>query len=231
MQNPHRKALAKKWLLGIILAGVLQRLSFLPLDGESAWVVNDCLRTLIACMLCYALVSFIDYKELKNKCISAALFGFFVADLVVCILWYVFEFGGYLEACVLQVMFAAMFFFVCFFRDYEMVSDEVILEGFYCLRKKPNNAQDFVISMAGIFGPYGGYAVCWKNEVYMFHHGVLRKYAVSSIDLSKYHIEYIGDKGGDVLEFSVGKKWHLFGSNCLTFLRSVVNKAKNINLK
>lgn len=208
--------------LTIILLGMLtlllQRLATLLLDGAPAWVASDLLRALFGVCLSYAVVQFVDWRDLRWKCLCAAIFGFCVADLIVCCLWYLLKIGGFKLAATIESVLFIGFAALYWVRSYDEKSDYIDDDSVYCLRRKPHVFQDFLIALAGCFGAYGGYAVCVEKQVYMFHRGKLRQYDVENINTEKYHVTKGGKGKKESLESMVNMPWSL-SINCLTLLR------------
>lgn len=200
----------------------LLRLLTILLDGDPIiWPMTDFMRTLAFAVGMAWLVSAIPYNRLKEKCLSAAAFGYVVADVFICILWYVFRIKEEYAFMFLHLLFLAFFYLLYLFRSYEQTSDEIDCKYIYCLRKRPSNLQDFVISLFGCFGSNGAYAIYCNGFVYKFRKGVLTKTIYAEKQYKMYHIQkgvISTDEYMNKLDAMIGIRWHLFGYNCLTLL-------------
>lgn len=101
-ENPSRRQ-ASLFLLAI-LALLLQRLAAsLPVGDAEAWVINDGLRAVSFSALSGCLLSFVPYRMIRYKCLAAGIFGYSLADMLVCLMWYGFSVGGYTFATASQL--------------------------------------------------------------------------------------------------------------------------------
>lgn len=188
------------------------------LAAEYVWYLNDVGRAAFTSVLSFAFLKYISYRDLKLKCIVAAFFGFSVADLLICIIWYAFDLYGYVSAILIQAALMCVMFMLYWFRSYDQVSDKIDDDSIYCLRRKPSSMQDFAISLVGSFGAYGGYVIVQNKIAYLFRDGELIKIKYDSLNLDKYHITKGKLVSGVTLDEYVGMKWGLFGDNCVTIL-------------
>lgn len=225
MKNLHK---CRTIILLGMLTLLLHRLLTLLLDGALAWVASEFVRALFGVFLSYAVLQFVDWRDLKWKCLCAAIFGFCVADLIVCILWYEFKIGGFKLAATIESVLFIGFAALYWVRSYDEKSDTINDDCVYCLRRKPSEFQDFFIALAGCFGAYGGYAVCVEKKVYMFHRGKLRQYDVENINTEKYHVTKGGKGKKEVLESMVNMPLS-FSINCLTLLRGFWKSHERVN--
>lgn len=197
---------------------ISHRLTVALLDASWVWKLNDIGRAAFVCALSFSFLHYISYRDLKLKCVVAAFFGYSLADLIVCIIWYTLDFRGYFLVLSIQSVLMIFTFMLYWFRSYKQKSDAIEDESIYCLRRVPSCRQDFLIALAGSFGSYGGYAIAHKNKVYIFKGGYLRSFNLDGFDLGKYHVTK-GRRRDDVsLDGFVGTKWKLLGNNCITIL-------------
>ena len=92
--------------------------------------------------------------------------------------------------------------------------------GFTALRGQPDGAQSLPISLLGVFGPAGGYALTVAGSVYQFRHGQLVRQPLGD---RHQHMRAIPGRlavPADLaaLDMLVGTRWRLIGTNCLTLL-------------
>lgn len=90
----------------------------------------------------------------------------------------------------------------------------------YCLRGQPDGAQSLLISLLGVFGPAGGYALTVAGSVYQFRCGQLVRQPLGD---RHQHMRAIPGRlavPADLaaLDMLVGTRWRLIGTNCLTLL-------------
>ena len=81
-------------------------------------------------------------------------------------------------------------------------------------------AQSLLISLLGVFGPAGGYALAVAGSVYQFKHGQLVRQPLGE---RHQHMRAIPGRlavPADLaaLDMLVGTRWRLIGTNCLTLL-------------
>jgi len=204
---------------------ILQLLATILLKGKpTLWPVTDTIKTTTFLVGMWWFLSFINYSNIKTKCFVAAMCGYLTADLICCIAWYVFSIRLFLFFYVIRFSLFILFGLFYAFRSYDSHSDKITDNNVYCLRIKPNNLQDFLISLSGIFGSNGGYAICCNRKVYHFRHGKLCVDNLNIVDESKYHITKGGVGDDKELQSLLNTKWRLFGPNCLTILRSFWGK-------
>lgn len=197
---------------------VFHRLLAGLLDVNIVWQFNDIARAAFSCGLSYAFLRYISYLDLKLKCIAAIFFGYSVADLLICLIYYKYNIGGYLLATSIQITSMIVTFIIYWFRSYVAHSDTIDDDSIYCLRRKPNSKQDFFISLLGCFGPYGAYVIVQNRQAYLFRNGKLQKVELSKLSLDRYHITKGKLRPDMNLDSKVGIQWELFGNNCITIL-------------
>lgn len=200
---------------------VAQRLLGVLPGYSIVWVLNDILRAASFTALSFFALSLISYRNLRLKCLMAAVCGWASADLLQCVIWYSTGWGGYWIATAMELAgFVAMSAWY-WHRSYEQPSATPEPSHIYCLRSYPKTPQDFLISLCGFFGPWGSYAIYCNGHVYRFRKGYLIKTrATNNLDF-RYHCT-IGAalKLSDIktLDSMVGQKWALAGNNCITTL-------------
>lgn len=108
-------------------------------------------------------------------------------------------------------------------RSYDQPSDAIEDGYLYCVRHIPSNAQDFLISMLGIYGSDGGYSLYANGHLYKFASGRLVRRKVSSLPSISYHVQRGGKTAPDLIEYldsMIGTKW-TWRENCLTILAPI----------
>ena len=223
MQSQQNQSRAVKLLLSIVLAVLVSRhlLPALPeLATDTVWHITDVLRAVGmfgSLGLCATLT---PWRMLRLKCFLAALCGYFISDAIVCATWYAWHFPAPIPALIIQgagFIVAAGYYWR---RSYSQPSDGLVDGYLYCVRHIPANAQDFLISMSGLYGPDGGYSLFANGYIYKFSGGRLVRRKVSSLPAISYHVTR-----GDTLDPAViarldsmiGMRWSL-KNNCLTVL-------------
>jgi len=218
-----RQLLSPHHLLGLVMFCLLAaRLTpSLPVTSATYWYVTDLSRSVAYLTLAGYLLAVTPYDPLRTKCLVAAIFGWAAVDLAVCVTWYGFGLGGYWFANAAQavgVVIGALFYW---FRSYRTPSAIPEPGRIYCLRHSPRSPQDLILALAGLFGPYGGYAIYCRGRVYQFRRGLM----TSSLFVSSVYVAYhcsegsiATDRHAGQLDAMVGQKWQLFGSNCVTLL-------------
>jgi hypothetical protein len=189
-------------------------------DVDLAWYAVDVLRAIgmsAAFGLCATLA---PWRMLRLKCLFAALCGYYISDVLVCISWYAWGFPSPVVAFVIQgcsFVAAASYYW---WRSYEQPSDHLQHGYLYCVRHIPSNTQDFLISLSGFYGPDGGYSLYTNGYLYKFSSGRLVRRKVSTLPAISYHVTR-GDKADqaivDKLDSMIGMRWTL-NKNCLTVL-------------
>jgi hypothetical protein len=193
----------------------------LPVTSATYWYVADLSRSVAYLTLAGYLLAVTPYDPLRTKCLVAAIFGWAAVDLVACAAWYAFGFGGYWFANIAQAMGVVIGATFYWFRSYRAPSASPEPGRIYCLRHRPRSPQDLILALAGLFGPYGGYAIYCRGLVYQFRRGVM----TSSPFVPSLYVAYHCTEGtmasaehSAQLDAMVGRRWQLFGSNCVTLL-------------
>lgn len=220
MQKPSN--LAARLILFVTVLLVLRHLlALLPAWAvDWQWYGSEILR---ACGMASAIAlvtHLVPWSQLRVKCMAAALCGYYIADTVLCAVWYAWgAFSPVLQAIIQGSAFGAAGLWYAW-RSYDQDSDTIDLDHVFCLRRKPKTMQDFLLSLAGIFGTQGTYAIYASGNVYHFHHGVL----VSTKYDQRRFCDYVAIKGRTIqmshvmaLDSMRGVKWSLL-HNCVTTL-------------
>lgn len=219
-QNP---SLAVKLLLLAVLAvlGSRHLLAVLPDQASSfVWYANDVLRAAGMAATLALCATLTPWRTLRLKCLIAALCGYYISDTVVCATWYAWGFPSPILMVIAQgagFIAAAAYYW---WRSYDQPSDRLEWGHLYCVRHIPANAQDFLISMSGLYGPDGGYALYANGYLYKFSGGRLVRRSISSLPAISYHVTR-GAKLDEALisrlDSLIGMRWSL-NTNCLTVL-------------
>lgn len=219
LANKNQQARTAPLLLLGTLILTLRHLPIpLPHDGHMAWVVNDIYRAAFECALSFAFLRYVLYVDLKIKVVVAALFGYSIADLIVCVIWYTFHLHNYFVASSLQFIVVIGTSAIYWLRSYDQESDSIDDDSIYCLRRKPKSAQDLLISMCAFRGSYGAYVIVQNGLAYMFKGGELVRFPAGRLTIENYHVTKGKTRKDMNLDAAVGTKWELFGNNCITLL-------------
>jgi hypothetical protein len=208
------------------MAGWLARhlLALLPdPDADLAWYAVDVLRAIgmsAAFALCATLT---PWRTLRLKCLLAAICGYYLSDAIVCATWYAWQFPAPIITAAIQGMGFAAAAIYYWWRSYGQPSDDLADGYLYCVRHIPSNAQDFLISMSGLYGADGGYSLYANGSLYKFSSGRLVRRKVSSLPSISYHVQRGGKAAPDLIDSLnalVGTKW-TWRENCLTILAPI----------
>jgi hypothetical protein len=226
--NPSQSKAARLLLLVVVAALVSRHLlAVLPDQASSfVWYATDTLRAVGMSATLAMCAMLTPWRMLRFKCLLAALCGYYISDAVVCFTWYAWHFPSPMLMVIIQGLgfIAAAGYY--FWRSYDQPSDDLEDGYLYSVRHIPSNAQDFLISMSGLYGSDGGYSLYANGYLYKFSSGHLARRKVSSLPSISYHVTR-GDKlDPDViarLDSLVGLKWSL-NKNCLTVLGRIWRK-------
>ena len=204
---------------------VFQRLVPLLLGGSGyGWQINDLLRCASFAAFAAWGVFYVPWGQLRTKCLLAAVFGYSVADLLVSIVWYTWRPFGYATVCAAQLAGFVVMAVWYYRRSYDQPTIAPEPSHLYCLRHRPTNLQDLIISMCGVFGADGAYSIYCDGFVYGFRHGTLTR-------VKYHHSEYhsvigcaVTERHRRALNAMCGTKWQLIGANCLTTLAYFWNR-------
>lgn len=217
-QNPAVRLL----LLGVLAVLASRHLLAVLPEGVSSyvWYASDVLRAVgmsFALGLCATLT---PWRMLRFKCLIAALCGYYISDAIVCATWYIWNFPSPISALVIQGLGAIAAFGFYWWRSYDQPSDELQDGYLFSVRHIPSNAQDFLISMSGLYGPDGGYSLYANGFLYKFSGGRLVRRKVLTLPAISYHVT----RGAKLdpalisrLDSMIGMQWSL-NKNCLTVL-------------
>ena len=210
----------------VILTLLCQRLlDALPVTDSAAWMINDTLRAVSFAALTWLAYLLTPFNWLRGKWLMAATLGYSVADVAVCVAWYTLRAGGHKTAIVAQASgaVAGLLWLSC--RPAHLPAKTVGTahlepQRVYCLRGQPDGAQSLLISLLGVFGPAGGYALTVAGSVYQFRCGQLVRQPLGD---RHQHMRAIPGRlavPADLaaLDMLVGTRWQLIGTNCLTLL-------------
>lgn len=210
-------------LLTFVTALLLLRhlLALLPAPASWQWQVADVMRAMGMAATLALVAQLIPWHQLRHKCLAAALCGYYVADTVLCAIWYAWgAFSPTLQAIVQGLSFGLSGIWYVW-RSYEQPSDNLDNDHVFCLRKRPDSLQDFLVSMSCFFGAQGAYAIYAGGTVYHFRHGVL---IASIYDERAFGKKYIATRGRHLqmshimaLDSMRGVKWSIL-TNCITVL-------------
>lgn len=196
-------------------------LPLLPgLSPAEEWHVADVLRAIGMAFALGAVLHLLPWARLRLVCIVSAIVGFYVADAVLCAMWY---WGGRTDPItwlLLQSLAGAALAALYLWRSYSQPSDTLDQDHVFCLRRRPQSAQDLALSLMGCFGAQGTYAIYAAGHVYHFRKGVLR----ATVYDPRYFNDYVITKGRPLqirhivaLDNMRGVKWSPL-KNCVTLL-------------
>lgn len=224
MRSPlQNQSLTVRLLLSVVVVQLVSRhlLPALPgLAADLVWHVADVFRAVgmaAALGLCATLT---PWHMLRLKCFFAALCGYYISDIGLCISWYAWQFPSLTAMSIIQgsgFLIAAAYYWR---RSYDQLSDELAPGYLYCVRHIPSNTQDFLISMSGLYGPDGGYSLFANGYLYKFSNGRLVRRKVSTLPAISYHVTRGAKLDPDLisrLDSMIGMRWSL-NKNCLTVL-------------
>lgn len=220
---------AVKLLLSVVVAVLVSRhlLAVLPEAVNSfVWYVNDVLRAVGMAASLGLCVTLTPWRMLRFKCLIAALCSYYVSDAIVCATWYAWHFPAPIPALIIQgigFLAAAAYYWR---RSYDQPSDALEHGYLYSVRHIPSNAQDFLISLSGLYGPDGGYSLYANGYLYKFSGGQLVRRKVSSLTAISYHVTRGDRLDPDIIErldSLIGMRWSL-NKNCLTVLGRIWRK-------
>lgn len=229
MKSRSSQSLTISLLLLVVMVQCLSR-HLLPLLPEQvadyAWQINDVLRAIGMSATLGVCVTLTPWRMLRLKCLLAAFCGYYISDVIVCASWYAWHFPSWLFILIVQG--SGFFGMAAFYwwRSYIHPSDVLESGYLYCVRSIPANAQDFLISLSGIYGPDGGYSLYANGFLYKFSGGRLVRRKVLSLPAISYHVMR-GDKADAAivtqLDSLIGMRWTL-NKNCLTVLGRIWRK-------
>lgn len=219
-QNQNR---AVRILLSVVLAALVSRhlLAVFPdRASDFVWYAADVLRAVSMAATIGLCATLTPWRMLRLKCLLAALCGYYISDAIVSASWYAWSFPSPIAAFVIQgagFLLAGIYYW---HRSYDQPSDHLEHGYLFSVRHIPSNAQDFLISMSGLYGPDGGYSLYANGYLYKFSGGQLIRRKVSTLPAISYHVT----RGAKLdpalisrLDSMIGMRWSL-NKNCLTVL-------------
>ena len=207
--------------LGLLVAWGSNRLLNVLAPDEWVWAAHDISMSVSFALAALMVAQLTPYRHLRQKCIAALIAGCAIVDIAFTVsrsegymLWVCSQaFGG--------ISLAAFYWR----RSYGDGSAKIAIESdtIYCIRRIPGRIQDFLISMLGIYGPDGGYALYANGFIYKYSSGRLVRRKVSSVPSIGYHIcrgSKIDETVMSELDSLIGAEWS-WRSNCLTVLAPI----------
>lgn len=212
----HLKSQSKLTLAALMLALGSNRLSNVLAADDIVWRMHDVTLSASFALAALLALQLVPYSELRFKCLAAVVVGAAWVDL----LGVAFSIPGYWYWLTAQALAGILLAALYVWRSYDQPSDAISDGRLYCLRTKPASLQDFLISLLGIFGPDGGYALYADGKLYRYRSGLLTSQSIDRVPLQRYHIQ----RGAQLtpaitsdLNKLVGKRW-TWSRNCLTVL-------------
>ena len=207
--------------LGLLVAWGSNRLLNVLAPDEWVWTAHDISMSLSFALAALMAAQLTPYKHLRQKCIAALIAGGAIVDIAFSVL----KPNGYLLWIGLQCLGGISLAAFYWRRSYGHGSTlGSIDEGrLYCVRRIPSRLQDFLISMLGIYGPDGGYALYANGYLYKYSSGRLVRRKVSSVPSIGYHVcrgSKIDESVMSELDSLVGAEWS-WRRNCLTVLAPI----------
>lgn len=210
-------------LLLVVVAQLAARhlLPALPgLAADVVWWLSDVLRAVGMAATIGLCATLTPWHNLRLKCFLAALCGYYISDTILCGAWYAWQIPSIPISSTIQGLSFLAAGTYYWRRSYDQPSDHLNWGHLYSVRHIPSNAQDFLISMSGLYGPDGGYSLYANGYLYKFSGGRLIRRKVSSLPAISYHVTR-GAKLDDALisrlDGLIGMRWSL-NKNCLTVL-------------
>lgn len=215
--------LAIKLLLSVVVVQLASR-HLLPvlleLEASIVWEIADVLRAIGMSATLGLCATLTPWRMLRLKCFLAALCGYYISDIGLCISWYAWQFPSATVMAIIQGSGFSVAAIYYWYRSYDQPSDAIESGYLYCLRTRPQSIQDFLISIIGVYGANGGYAFYAGGKIYRYRHGWMVTQQIDRLPLERYHIQ----RGArltpvilDDLNALIGKRW-TWRRNCLTVL-------------
>lgn len=211
-------------LIALVMVLLLARHLIALLSPDQAWMAADTLRAASMSAASLLVLILLPWRMLKLKCLVAAMTGYYVADMLLCIAWYYFGLTNPVIVGVVQGAAFALAAILYWLRSYERPEPEVMrLGSAYELRAVPRRPQDFVIALAGLFGAAGGYAIWADGKVYSYRHGILVATSIDRLPAGRYHVSQGVESSPELiaeLESMVGSRW-TWRHNCITVIAPI----------
>lgn len=223
-QQANRKQVSPVPLLVALVMGLLvaRHLAAL-LSPEQAWVAADTLRAASMSAACSLVLALMPWRMLRLKCLVAAMAGYYLADLVLCVLWYYFNLTDPIIVGAGQGSAFIMSAILYWLRSYRVNSLTPITGMAYELRTIPKSPQDFLIALAGLFGSAGGYAIWADGQIYSYRRGILVATPIDRLPPGRYHVSQ-GVKATPALindlQSMIGRRW-TWRQNCITVIAPI----------
>ena len=207
--------------LGLLVAWGSNRLLNVLAPNEWVWVAHDISMSVSFAMAALMVAQLTPYKHLRQKCIAALVAGCAIIDIA----FTVSRSDGYMLWVFSQALGGIALALFYWRRSYEGAPSKLAIESdtLYCVRRIPSRLQDFLISMLGVYGPDGGYALYANGFMYKYSSGRLVRRKVSSVPSIGYHIcrgSKIDESVMSELDSLIGAEWS-WKSNCLTVLAPI----------
>ena len=224
-RNSRSRLLASLVLVAMALLVARHLLGWFG-QSESAWYIADTLRAAALAVVFSICTIVTPWKMLQVKCLLAAMAAYYVSDAILCALWYWVGWPDFLLSTTIQGATFLIAALVYLRRSYDRPSDPLSPGYLYSVRKIPGNTQDFLISLAAVYGPDGSYALYADGYLYKFIAGRMVRRRVSYLPPAIYHVEQ-GSKLTpqliEKLDSLVGSRWSI-KANCLTVLGGIWRK-------
>lgn len=207
--------------LGLLVAWGSNRLLNVLAPDEWVWVAHDASMSVSFALAALMVAQLTPYRNLRQKCVAALIAGGAIIDIAFSVL----KPSGYLLWISLQALSGSGLAAVYWWRSYghEPESGPVENGHLYCVRRIPSRPQDFLISMLGVYGADGGYALYANGYLYKYSSGRLVRRKVSSLPSIGYHVcrgSKIDDSVMAELDSLIGAQWS-WRKNCLTVLAPI----------
>lgn len=207
--------------LGLLVAWGSNRLLNVLAPDDWVWMAHDISMSLSFALAALMVAQLTPYRHLRQKCIAALIAGGAIVDIA----FSVAKPNGYLLWICLQAFGGIGLASIYWRRSYDHGSayGPIEYDRLYCVRRIPSRLQDFLISMLGIYGSDGGYALYANGYLYKYSSGRLERRKVSSVPSIGYHIcrgSKIDESVMSELDSLVGAEWS-WRRNCLTVLAPI----------
>lgn len=210
----------QKMLLGLLAAWGSNRLLNVLAADEWVWMAHDISMSLSFALAALIVAQLTPYKNLRQKCIAALIAGGAIVDIAFSMI----RPDGYLAWIFAQAAGGASLSAFYWLRSHAHSHDFAAEDDrIYCIRRIPARLQDLAISMLGIYGPDGGYALYAGGFMYKYSSGRLVRRKVSSVPSIGYHVcrgSKIDEAVMSELNSLVGSEWS-WRKNCLTVLAPI----------
>lgn len=211
-------------LVALLMALLLTRHLIATLSPDQAWIAADVLRASSMSAASSLVLILLPWRMLKLKCLIAAMTGYYIADVLLCVAWYYLGLTDPMIVGAGQGSAFALAAATYWLRSYKRTEPEVMRLGMaYELRAIPRRPQDFIIALAGLFGAAGGYAIWANGKVYSYRHGILVATSIDRLPAGRYHVSQGVESSPELiaeLESMVGSRW-TWRHNCITVIAPI----------